>query len=132
MKKYFLGLAVAALSLGLASCDKKDEPKNPQQGQVKTVVIDASDYTKYVYFSFEEGKVVSTTAWDDEAHKSQTNWDLGLHRYDFRTNSGLSGKGQGGAVETSSENINDKIAIPCGQVRSGQEPEPAGRILPRR
>ena len=71
MKKYFLGLAVAALSLGLASCDKKDEPKNPQQGQVKTVVIDASDYTKYVYFSFEEGKVVSTTAWDDEAHKSQ-------------------------------------------------------------
>ena len=113
MKKYFLGLAVAALSLGLASCDKKDEPKNPQQGQVKTVVIDASDYTKYVYFSFEEGKVVSTTAWDDEAHKSQTNWDLGLHRYDFRTNSGLSGKGQGGAVETSSENINDKITIPA-------------------
>ena len=46
MKKYFLGLAVAALSLGLTSCGKKDEPKNPQQGQVKTVVIDASDYTK--------------------------------------------------------------------------------------
>ena len=101
---------LAACALFASSCSKKDEPS---KANAKTVVIDATSYTDYVYFSFEQGKVVKTAKYDDEAIKKDQSWDLGLHRYEFRTNSGTSGSGKGGAYETSETNINASIPVPA-------------------
>jgi len=56
------------------------------------VEIDASSYTNWVYFSFSTGQVVDI---DDPQNSDE--WDLGLMRNHFRTNSGLSGNALGGA-----------------------------------
>lgn len=111
MKHYTLLLALASLSLATSSCSK--DKSNEPQVSAHTVTIDASAYDKFVYFSFEEGKVVATTAWNDADIRTKTNWDLGLHRYEFRTNSGESGAGQGGAYETNTTDINAPVAIPA-------------------
>ena len=91
IKRISLLAACASLALFASSCSKKDEPS---KANAKTVVIDATSYTDYVYFSFEQGKVVKTAKYDDEAIKKDQSWDLGLHRYEFRTNSGTSGSGK--------------------------------------
>ena len=110
IKRISLLAACASLALFASSCSKKDEPS---KANAKTVVIDATSYTDYVYFSFEQGKVVKTAKYDDEAIKKDQSWDLGLHRYEFRTNSGTSGSGKGGAYETSETNINASIPVPA-------------------
>lgn len=117
MKRNTLLLALSGLLLATTACSKdKNEPQvppTPQPEVVKTVTIDASEYEKYVYFSFEKGEVIATTAWNDESFQNRSDWDLGLHRYEFRTNSGLSGKAQGGAFETEETDITKPIAIPA-------------------
>lgn len=113
IKQLSLLAACASLAFFASSC-KKDEPTNKTNSSpaANTVIIDATDYQNYVYFSFAEGKVVKTVKYDDEAIKKDMSWDLGLHRYEFRTNSGTSGEGKGGAVETEATDINASIAIP--------------------
>ena len=56
------------------------------------VDINASSYTDWIYFSFASGEVV-----DIEDPQNSNEWDLGLMRNHFRTNSGQSGYGIGGA-----------------------------------
>lgn len=116
MKQYTLLLALAGLTLATSACskDKDNEPRvSPTNEEVKTITIDASAYDKYVYFSFEKGAVVETVAWDDATIRSRQDWDLGLHRYEFRTNSGESGAGQGGAFETANTDIKTPVTIPA-------------------
>jgi hypothetical protein len=72
-----------------------------------TVTIDASDYTRWVYFSFERGATVTV---DDPAN--DLSWDIAFHRYDVKTNGGVSGKGQGAALETTFKKFNDVTSIP--------------------
>ena len=67
---------------------------------VKRMTIDATDYTKWVYLNFATGELVQVT---DPAN--DLSWDLGLHRYDFKTNGGESGKGKGAAVRISKQKI---------------------------
>lgn len=118
MKRHTFLLALASFAL-LSSCSKENsEPQQPTPAptpasEVKTITIDASAYDKYVYFSFEKGDVVATEAWDDAAIRSSQDWDLGLHRYEFRTNSGKSGSGQGGAFETENTDIKTGVSIPA-------------------
>ena len=61
------------------------------------VDIDASSYTEWVYFSFSTGEIV-----DVEDYENSSDWDLGVMRNHFRTNSGQSGNGFGGAYVDSS------------------------------
>lgn len=67
---------------------------------VKRMTIDATDYTKWVYLNFATGELVQVT---DPAN--DLSWDLGLHRYDFKTNGGVSGKGKGAAVRIAKQKI---------------------------
>lgn len=116
MKRHTFLLALAGLSF-LASCSKENnEPQQPAPAtQVKTITIDASKNERYLYFSFEKGEVIATKAWDDTELPNRTDWDLAFHKYEFRTNSGLSGKGQGGAYETTATDIKAPVAIPAAQ-----------------
>ena len=66
------------------------------------VEIDASSYTNWVYFSFSTGQVVDI---DDPQNSNE--WDLGLMRNHFRTNSGLSGSALGGAYVDSTATWTD-------------------------
>lgn len=114
MKKTILLSLVALMTLLLcASCKSdKDEPKpapNPTQKEwvTKQITVDASDYTKWVYISFTKGKVVSISA-----PETDLSWDLGLHRYDFKTNGGTSGKGKGAAARTTQKDLKADIPAP--------------------
>ena len=114
MKKTILLSLVALMTLLLcASCKSdKDEPKpapNPTQKEwvTKQITVDASDYTKWVYISFTKGKVVSVSA-----PETDLSWDLGLHRYDFKTNGGSSGKGEGAAARTTQKDLKADIPTP--------------------
>lgn len=102
MKKIFLSLFLVLGSLFLASCDKsKDTPKI----STPEVSIDATDFSKWVYFSLEQGKVVEIS--DPE---NSLDWDLGFHFTDIRTNGGASGRGQGAATETTLSEVTDRLS----------------------
>lgn len=88
---------VSALSLSFVSCDSEKEKEDLKPTQTRTVEIDASSFTDYTYFSFEKGTVVTVKPGEE---KNSLNWDLGFRRQYVRTNSGASGKGQGGAILT--------------------------------
>ena len=107
MKKSMLLVALATLALGVTSCGK--ETPDP----VKNVVVNATAYDQYVYFSFEQGKVIKTAKYDDEAIKKDKSWDIAFHRYELRTNSGLSGEGNGGAYEVGVQDIRQAVTIPA-------------------
>ncbi|MDD6928209.1 MAG: HmuY family protein [Bacteroidales bacterium] len=103
-KTILLSLAALMTLLLCASCKSdKDEPKPA----TKKIVVDASDYTKWVYINFDKGEVVNVSA-----PETDLSWDLGLHRYDFKTNGGTSGKGQGAAFRTTQKDLMGNIPTP--------------------
>ena len=82
-----------------------DDPVTPpadpkKEWMVKRMTIDATDYTKWVYLNFTTGELVQVTDPDNDL-----SWDLGLHRYDFKTNGGVSGKGKGAAVRITKQKV---------------------------
>jgi len=93
--KNFLLFSLVFTVIFITGCEE-DSPVEPNapEGFGKELTIDASGKTNWVYFSFSKGEVVTVT----EPAKS-TAWDLGLQRYHVCTNSGTSGKGQGGAID---------------------------------
>ncbi|WP_315020166.1 HmuY family protein [Capnocytophaga leadbetteri] len=110
MKLQFLVPAVmAGMMLFSTSCKKDDDPitnvdryeglrnLNVKPGEEKEIkYLDASsNQGEWVYFSFEKGVLEATTA-----TPTVSNWDIAFNRYDIRTNSGTSGKGNGGALNT--------------------------------
>ncbi|MCX7987788.1 MAG: HmuY family protein, partial [Bacteroidales bacterium] len=95
MRKFYILLAVCSIMV-LFSCSKDEEGSdNHLQEQLVsgTVTINASAYDKWVYFSFDSGKVVEI-----DNFKNSMNWDIGFHRMDVRVNCGESGPGQGGTI----------------------------------
>lgn len=111
----------------LCSCDDSKEPKkienqkdtlevkhielpgNPEKN-IKEIIVDASDYTRFVYFSFEKGMLEIS----DKQSPKTLSWDMGFHRGDFRTNSGRSTEinANGGVYETDITDITADIKIP--------------------
>ncbi len=57
-----------------------------------SMVINASDYDHWVYINLSLGSEVDPISPEDNL-----GWDIACQRYHFRTNSGLSGNGNGGA-----------------------------------
>lgn len=78
--------------------------------------LNVSDRKKWYYFSFEEGLVGEGSAnpddGDDDKWKEKDNWDLAFHNANVRTNSGMSGNGQGGALKMENENMNEVTEAP--------------------
>ena len=60
--------------------------------------INASSFTDWAYFSFELNDVI-----DIDNPESSLDWDMAFRRNHIRTNSGLSGPGQGGGYVNSEE-----------------------------
>ena len=87
-KTILLSLAATMTLLLCASCKSdKDEPKPAP--------------------NFAKGEVVSVSA-----PETDLSWDLGLHRYDFKTNGGTSGKGKGAAARTTQKDLKADIPTP--------------------
>lgn len=101
MKKFLLGLVALVNTCVWTSCDKE---KEAPQTAVAEVSIDATDFSKWVYFSLEQGKVVTVAN-----PESSLEWDLGFHFSDIRTNGGASGIGQGAAAETTLSEVNQTL-----------------------
>lgn len=104
MKKFKLknAILVIAAVVMFSACDDDDD-----KAEAMTTMVEATSYTEWVYFSFSEGKVVNVTD-----PKTETNWDIGLKRNNFRTNSGASGSGLGGALDVEVTDFNGYIAVP--------------------
>ena len=107
MKVKFLAPVLLTGLVAFTSCSKDDNkvetPKDPwlrnlnvQEGTEKEIsYLDASNNEgKYVYFSFNKGVVEVSDP------LASNDWDIAFNRYYVKTNSGTSGKGQGGALKT--------------------------------
>ena len=109
MKVKFLAPVLLTGLVAFTSCSKDDNkvetPKDPYEGlrnlnvqdgtEKEISYLDASNNEgKYVYFSFNKGVVEVS---DPQA---SNDWDIAFNRYHVKTNSGTSGKGQGGALKT--------------------------------
>ncbi|MDR3340343.1 MAG: HmuY family protein, partial [Candidatus Symbiothrix sp.] len=70
------------------------------------------DYTKWYYFSFEQGDTIGTSKAElgttvggigteviNAEWKARTDWDIAFHAGDVRTNSGLAGNGAAGSLK---------------------------------
>lgn len=87
-------LALVAL-VSFASC-KKEEKDNPKPTlQENEVEVKATDYGKWIYFSFEQNKTVGESGIKET--KEGLDWDIAFNRYNIRLNGGTSGKGQAAA-----------------------------------
>lgn len=90
-----------------------------------TVTIDATDYMKWTYFSFKKGKLTTYSIADKDAggmldaddsplDEESFNWDLAIHRYDFRTN-------EASAVNTQETDFEKVTTIPTGDYIADSE-----------
>lgn len=101
--KMFSHLFILFLSLILFACEKKitqsivDE--NPVLGVDKSIKIDATSYKDWQYFKFSDNELLQVSISQPE---TDCNWDLGIMRNHFRTNSGTSGNCNGGSFVDSS------------------------------
>lgn len=87
-------LALAALMMGLASCEK-DSPEEVTPVVTKTDSIRVTTNARsghYSFYSFKEGKEI------DLKDSATTKWDIGIRLATIITNSGESGPGTVGVV----------------------------------
>ena len=80
--------------------DRLEEVEYKLHNNVRDEVayINASSFSEWTYFSFEAHDVVII-----DNPESSLEWDLAFRRYHIKTNSGLSGSGQGGGYVNSEE-----------------------------
>lgn len=112
---------VAALSAIIAfapSCS--DDPTPDEGGGTTTENLEVKSFTlsrktdygnDWIYFSFKEGKEVTV---DESKHATDLTWDVAFNRYNVRTNSGESGAGKGGALDTEKTDITLIETVPSG------------------
>ena len=104
--KVRLLLSVLAIVFTFASCskdnDSKEEKKISKGTQVKNLYTFNKD--NWVYFSFKKGVI---TIQDPE---NSLDWDIAFFAHFLKTNGGISGKGEGGAVKTDSNNF-DTVTV---------------------
>ena len=109
-------LAFFAISATLSSCGSDNpEPKTggldvKRHTQSRATSV-AGDSTDWVYFSFATGAEVQGVT---EANRmTRSDWDIAFNRFNMRTNSGRSGSGKGGAVETNKTSFADVNEAPA-------------------
>ena len=89
MKIKLLYISILAVGIFISSCKKTETPT--PIGKTFTVVD--TSFTKWVYFSFTKGDTLQVSRPD-----TSTAWDLSFQRANIKTNSGLSGVGNGGGA----------------------------------
>jgi hypothetical protein len=107
MKKFDLLLfAFITFYLILSSCsDEKDDPKPVLDAE--EITIDATSFTEWVYISLSSNQIVQVSD-----PKTDLTWDLAFHRWDVRTNGGLSGNGQGAALQLNETELSQVTVAP--------------------
>lgn len=93
--RLFLPMLALVALVSFASC-KKEEKDSPKPAlEENEVEINAKDYGKWIYFSFEQKKIVGESALKE--FKDGLDWDIAFNRYNIRLNGGTSGKGKAAA-----------------------------------
>ncbi|MDO4771783.1 HmuY family protein [Porphyromonas sp.] len=97
---FTVALILTAGLLSLTSCDKKGSEPTPPNGSVKEYMQSKTTQVngEWIYFSFATGKEVAGVT--EANYKERLDWDIAINTFFFRTNSGKSGKGKGGAIIT--------------------------------
>lgn len=100
-----------------SSCSDEDDPTNePSTEDLEVKQVTLSRKTAYgndwIYFSLSKGKEL--TGIDETNRESNNEWDLAFNRYNVRTNSGLSGKGKGGALDSGKTEMDEVAEVPAG------------------
>ena len=111
LKQIMVLVTLCLLSSGFIACsdDEKEEPEVPAEAKSFTVHATSTNPDDWCYFSFEKGdSVVIDKA---NAAKDQT-WDIAFQRFYVRTNSGTSGNGQGGALDTKQTTFDAVTTVP--------------------
>ncbi|MBR5706609.1 MAG: HmuY family protein [Bacteroidaceae bacterium] len=100
MNKKIIYIALSVLlSVTLISCrDRKEQEHEPVP--VKHELTLTLEPGKWIYYSFTDSMVVGRSdigdVEQDQEWAAQTNWDIALSESGIRTNSGTSGRGNGG------------------------------------
>lgn len=96
-------LALFAGALLFTSCDRNNDNVEEQiikpLVNAKEVTVDASA-GQWKYFSFTTGKEVEV-----KDPMASSDWDIAFNRFYVKTNSGVSGKGKGGAFVATSDDF---------------------------
>lgn len=114
-------LLMAAMAVtSFSSCGGDDDDDNggntpaPDSNKLEMKTVMLSRKTNYgndwIYFSLREGKELAGIT--EENHKENLDWDLAFNRFNIRTNSGKSGNGKGGALDTGSKDMNSVTVVP--------------------
>ena len=92
--------ACVVLALAAVACDddkKKTLPGGETTEGERTRTFFSNDYASgWKYFSFKKGNFIETPAKPNES----LDWDVAFNRYYVKTNSGTSGKGKGGCIDS--------------------------------
>ena len=96
MKKLFTLLFALTAFFAFQACEDDDEPEVIADAIINEFEIDASKYTRWVYFSFEKADTIGSSVLEET--RAGLDWDIAFHRWDVRLNCGTSGSGQGGAL----------------------------------
>ena len=93
LNKYYF---VVIIILFLSACeDANSEPTCVLDGIDTT--IEATSFTEWKYFEVSDSGFVELDWMPDSIAQNSYDWDIAMMRNHFRTNSGLSGPGDGGA-----------------------------------
>ena len=114
----FAALFMSLLAMfTFSSCSDDDDeavaPENDTEAltEHRVTLSRKTDYgNDWIYFSLSEGKEL--TGINEDNRESNQTWDLAFNRYNVRTNSGLSGKGKGGAADTGKTNMDEVTTVP--------------------
>ena len=129
MKKILKFSLLALAMLSAAACTKDiqtgDELINEKDGVVTVFLSRETEYgNDWIYWSFDKRAEVEVK---EEEHENDLSWDIAFNRYNIRTNSGLSGKGKGGALDTEKINLSEVSAVPAGDFTTDEK----GKITSR-
>jgi hypothetical protein len=98
---------IPVVTILLSGCNDDDETTTQN---AKTFVINATNYSSWAYFSFENGDTLAVNDPTDT-----TSWDIAFQRYMVKTNGGKSGSGQAAAFNSKlvgQSGFNTLISVP--------------------
>ena len=110
-----LFLSLMAMFTFTSCSDDDDDAPGDNKLEVKSVTLPNPGYgpDNWIYFSLSEGKILSGI--NESNRKTNKTWDLAFDRYNVRTNSGLSGEGLGGALDTKKDVLEAVRSVPAGE-----------------
>ena len=125
MRNQFNFKAIALLTMvvslfSLESCTKESGHDDDQVTKTYTLTRKTNYGNDWIYFNFEKGDTVKV---NEATHADDLSWDIAFNRANIRTNSGASGKGQGGALLTDAKDYNSLLEVPAGEFTVDVEAE---------